>query len=224
MVFADAVRAVVEIKTSTVGTWAWVDALTQSAALGDAVDPGGQIPRAVFAYETGGYEDLAAALRILNWSRTRPIEEGDLPFRPLVKRGCEKGLRPGRERVLRPSLLGPARLPRLVVGGSGVVGVTMKAGSGEDWSFRVAGPANVPRSGRGREIEPQVARLLEFLLGAVRDTAPPSGTSRVHQLLRGVIGGGVDPLAGAIIDLTEGTPDVLDPTAETAEVEDEELA
>lgn len=44
VVFAEAVRAVVEIKTSTVGTWAWVDVLTQSAALGEAVDPGSQVP------------------------------------------------------------------------------------------------------------------------------------------------------------------------------------
>lgn len=222
VVFADAVRAIVEIKTTTVGPWAWVDVLAQSAALGDAVDPESQIPRVVFAYETGGREELAAALRILNWSRTRPTAEGDLAFRPLVKRGRERALRPGKERVLRPSLLGPARLPTLVVGGSGVFGMKLTTGDGEAWRFRVAGPTSVARAVRGQEIEPQVARLLEFLLSAAGDAAS-SSTHRVHQQLRGVIGGSADPLAGAIIDMKEGTPDVLDPTTDAAQAEDEEL-
>ncbi len=223
VVFADAVRALVEIKTTTVGTWAWVDVLAQSAALGDAVDPESQIPRVVFAYETGGQEELVAALRILNWSRTRPAAAGSLAFRPLVKRGRERALRPGKERVLRPALLGPARLPRLVVGGSGVFGTKLTTGDAEGWRFRVAGPAGVSRAARGREIEAQVARLLEFLLGATGDSASPSA-HRVHQQLRGVIGGGADPLPGAIIDMKESTLDVLDPTAEAAQEDDEELA
>ena len=222
VVFAEAVRAIVEIKTTTVGTWAWVDVLAQSAMLGDAVDPESQIPRVVFAYETGGQEELAAALRILNWCRTRPTAEGSLAFRPLVKRGRERALRPGKERVLRPSLLGPARLPKLIVGGSGVFGVKLPTGSAEGWEFRVAGPIGVSRAVRGREIEPQVARLLEFMLGAAGDSASLSA-HRVHQQLRGVIDGGAEPFAGAIIDLKEGTPDVLDPTTE-AQAEDEELA
>ncbi|MDB4928281.1 MAG: hypothetical protein JWM10_765 [Myxococcaceae bacterium] len=224
VVFADAVRAVVEIKTSTVGTWAWVDALTQSAALGDAVDPESQIPRAVFAYETGGYEELAAALRILNWSRTQQTAAGDLAFKPLVKRGRAKARAQGRPRVLRPSLLRPVLLPRLIVGGSGVLGVRLKTGDAEDWRFQVTGPGAVTREVRGRDIELQVARLLEFLLSAARDSAPSSGTHRVHQQLRGVIDGGADLPAGAMIDMNEGTPDVLDPTTEATRAGTEELA
>lgn len=89
----------------------------------------------------------------------------------------------------------------------------------------MAGPPAVPRPERGREIEPQVARLLEFLLTATKDSAPSASSSQVHQQLRGVIEGGADLHEGAIIDLKEGTSDRLDPTVEAAtEAEDEELA
>ncbi len=224
VVFAEAVRAIVEIKTSTVGTWAWVEVLAQSAALGNAVDTRSQIPRAMFGYETGGHDELAAALRILNWARAQPATKGNIAFRPLVKRGREKARRHGKERVLRPSLLRPALLPGLIVGGSGVLGIRLKPGGTEDWRFQVAGPAAAARPERGREIEQQVARLLEFLLTAAKDSAPSASSHRVHQQLRGVIDGGADLPAGAIIDMKEGTPDVLDPTAEAAEAVDEELA
>lgn len=224
VVFAEAVRAIVEIKTSTVGTWAWVDALAQSAALGQAVDPGSQIPRAVFCYEAGGSDELAAALRVLNWARARADAPGGVAFRPLVRRGRERARRRGRERVLQPALLRPALLPRLIVGGSGLLGARIAPGPTGGWRFQVAGPPAVPLQGRGREIEPQVARLLEFLLTAAKDAAPSAGSNRVHQQLRGVIDGGADLPAGAIIDLKEGTPDTLDPTVEAAGTDDEELA
>lgn len=178
----------------------------------------------VFCYETGGYEEIANALRILNWARAQATDREAVTFRPFVKRGRARSRRRGKERLLKPSLLRPALLPRLIVGGSGLLGVRLKPGVVGDWRFQLAGPPIVAQEARGREIEPQVARLLEFLLTTAKDSAPSASSHQVHQQLRSVIDGGADLPAGAIIDLQAATLDVLDPTAEASAAEDEESA
>ena len=222
VVFAEAVRAIVEIKTTAVGMRAWFDALVQSAALCDAVDPSSVIPRVVFGYETGGREELAAALRVVNWARRQPAEEGIVAFTPRVRRGRRKESTAGEPRKVRSALLRPAFLPELLIGGSGVLGTRLLSEGTGDWQFHLTGPPVAASRNRGAQIEGQVARLLGFLLTAAKDVAPSPTGDRVHQQLRGVIEGGADLPAEAILDMKEGTTDTLDPTIEA--VEDEEQA
>lgn len=225
VVFAEAVRAIVEIKSSTVGPWAWVETLAQSAALCDAVDPSSLVPRAIFAYESGGREDLAVALRILNWVRTKPVDaEGVVSFAPRVKRGRRKESTMGTLRKMRPATLRPPLLPAIVLGGSGLLGLRLPEPRAGDPRFGLAGPATAFRDTRGGQIEVQVARLLEFLLTAAKDMASSTEGDRVHPQLRTVIGSGADLPFEVILSMKDDSPDVFDPTTEVSTEAEEEQA
>ncbi len=223
IVFAEAVRAIVEIKTKAVGRWAWFDTLLQSATLGNAVDARGTVPRVVFAYEADGADALADSLRILNWARGLRVDaEGWAEFTPLVRKGRSEKSTPGNPRRLLRGVLRPGLLPALVLGGSGVVARQRLAAETLAPQFELSGPGMVEHANRGGSLEAQFARLLEFLLGAAKDAAAAEPGDVVLQQLRRVIGGDEDLPPTVNIDMKEGTADVLDPTVNAAETEGEE--
>ncbi len=221
VVFAEAVRAIVEIKTRAVGRWAWFETLVQSATLGSAVDLRSSVPRVVFAYEAGGVDELADSLRILNWARGLPFDEDDTAvFAPRVRIGRSQESTPGRPRRLRRDVLRPALLPVVMLGGSGVVARQRVASGTGAVRFELAGPAAVEHVARSASLDVQVARLLEFLLSVATDAAVLEPGDLVLRQLRRVIGSGEELPPTAVLDMSAGSADMLDPTVIPAKSEE----
>jgi hypothetical protein len=218
VVFAEAVRAIVEIKTSVVGCWQWWDTLVQSAELGASVDPSGLVPRVVFAYAAGGTDEIAQCLRIWNWARSETPDDGTIAFKPLVKKGRSAATTPGVLRKVRVDGLRPVLLPYLVLGGSGVI-VHRQAAT---MQFDLSGPAQVSNVDRRKHLDVQFARLLEYLLRTATEPQASQPGDAVFQKLQRAIGAEEASIPNVTIQTKTGTADVLDPSTSVATGEDEE--